>query len=117
MVFDRCLTLQTNFSLIHVICQTAYIIFSSQFRKDVMNTAYLFPFSDCRVVRDPQTLKSKGYGFVSFTKKVEAENAIALMNGQWLGSRSIRTNWATRKPPNNRNDGRKRSIIAQPMPL
>lgn len=25
--------------------------------------------SDCRVVRDPQTLKSKGYGFVSFAKK------------------------------------------------
>ena len=56
-------------------------------------------YRDCRVVRDPQTLKSKGYGFVSFMKKVEAENAIALMNGQWLGSRSIRTNWATRKPP------------------
>lgn len=60
--------------------------------------------SDCRVVRDPATLKSKGYGFVSFTKKIEAENAIALMNGQWLGSRSIRTNWATRKPPTSRND-------------
>ena len=58
------------------------------------------------MVRDPQTLKSKGYGFVSFTKKVEAENAIALMNGQWLGSRSIRTNWATRKPPSSRNDGK-----------
>lgn len=55
--------------------------------------------SDCRVVRDPQTLKSKGYGFVSFAKKVEAESAISAMNGQWLGSRSIRTNWATRKPP------------------
>ncbi|XP_019867942.2 cytotoxic granule associated RNA binding protein TIA1 isoform X2 [Aethina tumida] len=55
--------------------------------------------SDCRVVRDPQTLKSKGYGFVSFIKKNEAESAIAAMNGQWLGSRSIRTNWATRKPP------------------
>ncbi|XP_069961604.1 cytotoxic granule associated RNA binding protein TIA1 isoform X1 [Bactrocera oleae] len=55
--------------------------------------------SDCRVVRDPQTLKSKGYGFVSFVKKSEAENAITAMNGQWLGSRSIRTNWATRKPP------------------
>lgn len=26
-------------------------------------------YSDCRVVRDPQTLKSKGYGFVSFIKK------------------------------------------------
>ncbi|XP_025833794.1 nucleolysin TIA-1 isoform X2 [Agrilus planipennis] len=60
--------------------------------------------SDCRVVRDPQTLKSKGYGFVSFIKKAEAESAIAGMNGQWLGSRSIRTNWATRKPPAPKND-------------
>ncbi|RWS14802.1 nucleolysin TIAR-like isoform X1 [Dinothrombium tinctorium] len=58
--------------------------------------------SDCRVVRDPQTLKSKGYGFVSFVKKADAENAITTMNGQWLGSRAIRTNWATRKPPSAR---------------
>uniref|UniRef100_A0A182TIU1 RRM domain-containing protein n=1 Tax=Anopheles melas TaxID=34690 RepID=A0A182TIU1_9DIPT len=55
--------------------------------------------SNCRIVRDPQTLKSRGYAFVSFVKKAEAENAIAMMNGQWLGSRSIRTNWSTRKPP------------------
>lgn len=55
--------------------------------------------SNCRIVRDPQTLKSKGYAFVSFVKKAEAENAIQMMNGQWLGSRSIRTNWSTRKPP------------------
>lgn len=27
------------------------------------------PYRDCRVVRDPQTMKSKGYGFVSFVKK------------------------------------------------
>jgi len=60
--------------------------------------------SNCRIVRDPQTLKSKGYAFVSFVKKAEAENAIAAMNGQWLGSRSIRTNWSTRKPPPPRND-------------
>lgn len=55
--------------------------------------------SDCRVVRDPHTMKSKGYGFVSFLKKADAESAIANMNGQWLGSRPIRTNWASRKPP------------------
>ncbi|XP_076345959.1 cytotoxic granule associated RNA binding protein TIA1-like isoform X4 [Tachypleus tridentatus] len=62
--------------------------------------------SDCRVVRDPQTLKSKGYGFVSFVKKTDAENAIVQMNGQWLGTRAIRTNWATRKPANDRpNEG------------
>ncbi|XP_050314470.1 nucleolysin TIAR isoform X3 [Anthonomus grandis grandis] len=62
--------------------------------------------SDCRVVRDPQTLKSKGYGFVSFIKKGEAESAIAGMNGQWLGNRSIRTNWATRKPPTAKNEAK-----------
>lgn len=61
--------------------------------------------SDCRVVRDPQTFKSKGYGFVSFVKKAEAEIAIGTMNGQWLGSRSIRTNWATRKPPAPKSEG------------
>lgn len=55
--------------------------------------------SDCRVVRDPTTLKSKGYGFCSFVKKEDAQTAIEQMNGQFLGSRSIRTNWATRKPP------------------
>ena len=55
--------------------------------------------SDCKIIRDPQTLKSKGYGFVSFVKKEDAENAIAGMNGQWIGSRAIRTNWASRKPP------------------
>merc|ERR1719400_2701745 len=55
--------------------------------------------SDCRVVRDPTTNKSKGYGFCSFVRKNEAQQAIEQMNGQWLGSRSFRTNWATRKPP------------------
>ena len=55
--------------------------------------------SDCKIIRDPQTLKSKGYGFVSFVKKEDAETAIGAMNGQWIGSRAIRTNWATRKPP------------------
>lgn len=55
--------------------------------------------SNCRIVRDPQTLKSKGYAFVSFVKKSDAESAIQAMNGQWLGSRAIRTNWSTRKPP------------------
>ena len=28
------------------------------------------------------------------------------MNGQWLGSRSIRTNWSTRKPPAPREPGK-----------
>ncbi|NXO46512.1 TIA1 protein, partial [Locustella ochotensis] len=54
---------------------------------------------DARVVKDMATGKSKGYGFVSFFNKWDAENAIQQMGGQWLGGRQIRTNWATRKPP------------------
>ncbi|KAF1610758.1 UNVERIFIED_CONTAM: Nucleolysin TIA-1 isoform p40, partial [Eudyptes robustus] len=57
--------------------------------------------SDAKVIRDPQTTKSKGYGFVSYPKREEAERAIDQMNGQWLGRRTIRTNWATRKPNDN----------------
>lgn len=54
--------------------------------------------SDCKVIRDLQSQKSKGYGFVSFVNKEDAERSIEQMNGQWLGRRAIRTNWATRKP-------------------
>ena len=48
-------------------------------------------------MKDPHTMVHKGYGFISFVNKLEAETAIAQMNGQWLGTRKIRTNWATRK--------------------
>lgn len=70
--------------------------------------------SNCRIVRDSHTLKSKGYAFVSFVKKAEAENAIQAMNGQWLGSRSIRTNWSTRKPPPPRDSSAKGSKGGRP---
>lgn len=42
--------------------------------KIILNLRVLFSHSDCRVVRDPQTLKSKGYGFVSFVKKAVSIN-------------------------------------------
>jgi len=41
--------------------------------------------------------KSRGYGFLSFRDKTDAEQAIATMNGEWLGSRAIRVNWANQK--------------------
>merc|ERR1719468_715039 len=53
--------------------------------------------SDVKVMKDPLSNKPKGYGFVSFLQKEDAMNAIEQMNGQWMGSRSIRTNWATRQ--------------------
>uniref|UniRef100_A0A8R1ET61 RRM domain-containing protein n=1 Tax=Caenorhabditis japonica TaxID=281687 RepID=A0A8R1ET61_CAEJA len=59
--------------------------------------------SEAKVIRDTQTNKSKGYGFVSYPKREEAERAIEQMNGQWLGRRTIRTNWASRKPGDERD--------------
>lgn len=53
--------------------------------------------SDCKVIRDAHTQMSKGFAFVCFVRKEEAENAIATMNGQWLGGKTIRTNWASGK--------------------
>ncbi|CAJ0609730.1 unnamed protein product [Cylicocyclus nassatus] len=53
--------------------------------------------SEAKVIRDSQTQKSKGYGFVSYPSKENAEKAIASMNGYRLGRRAIRTNWATRR--------------------
>ncbi|CAG8785751.1 8001_t:CDS:2, partial [Cetraspora pellucida] len=52
---------------------------------------------DARVMWDVNSGKSRGYGFVAFRDKTDAEQAIATMNGEWLGSRAIRCNWANQK--------------------
>jgi nucleolysin TIA-1/TIAR len=62
------------------------------------------PISNCTITRDPNTHQSKGFGFICFFRREDAEMAIAGMNGQWLGGRAIRTNWATGK--SNANSGR-----------
>ncbi|KAK9885638.1 hypothetical protein WA026_012402 [Henosepilachna vigintioctopunctata] len=48
--------------------------------------------------------RPKGYGLVSFIKKAEAVGGIAAMNGLWLGSRSICTNWATQEHLHPKNE-------------
>ncbi|WVR04302.1 hypothetical protein IAU60_001302 [Kwoniella sp. DSM 27419] len=53
--------------------------------------------SEARVMWDMNSGKSRGYGFLSFRDKADAEQAIASMNGEWLGSRAIRVNWANQK--------------------
>ena len=53
--------------------------------------------SEARVMWDMKTGRSRGYGFVAFRDRMEAEKAIAQMNGEWLGSRPIRCNWANQK--------------------
>ncbi|ORX82081.1 hypothetical protein K493DRAFT_320519 [Basidiobolus meristosporus CBS 931.73] len=53
--------------------------------------------SDARVMWDMNSGKSRGYGFVAFREKADADQAINTMNGEWLGSRAIRCNWANQK--------------------
>src|SRR6266571_2095321 len=40
--------------------------------------------SDARVMWDMNSGKSRGYGFLAFRDKTDAEQAIATMNGEWL---------------------------------
>uniref|UniRef100_A0A1I7TGM7 GON-4-like protein n=1 Tax=Caenorhabditis tropicalis TaxID=1561998 RepID=A0A1I7TGM7_9PELO len=73
---------------------------SSEIDSTKLKEAFLLfgEVSEAKIIRDTTTNKAKGYGFVSYPRKEEAERAIEEMNGQWLGRRTIRTNWATRKP-------------------
>lgn len=46
---------------------------------------------------DMKTGRSRGYGFVAFRERQDAEKALSSMDGEWLGSRAIRCNWANQK--------------------
>jgi nucleolysin TIA-1/TIAR len=53
--------------------------------------------SEARVMWDMKTGRSRGYGFVAFRDRAEADKALTSMDGEWLGSRAIRCNWANQK--------------------
>ncbi|OCK81342.1 nuclear and cytoplasmic polyadenylated RNA-binding protein pub1 [Lepidopterella palustris CBS 459.81] len=53
--------------------------------------------SEARVMWDMKTGRSRGYGFVAFRDRADAERALSSMDGEWLGSRAIRCNWANQK--------------------
>ncbi|KAJ2854905.1 E3 ubiquitin-protein ligase pub1, partial [Coemansia erecta] len=72
---------------------------SAEVNDQVLAKAFsVFPsMSDARVMWDMTSGKSRGFGFVAFRDRADAEKAIAQMNGEWLGSRAIRVNWANQK--------------------
>ncbi|KAH3744244.1 Nucleolysin TIAR [Pelomyxa schiedti] len=53
--------------------------------------------SDARVMWDQSSGRSRGYGFVAYRKREDAEQALATMNGERLGSRQVRVNWANQR--------------------
>ncbi|KDN35293.1 RNA-binding domain-containing protein [Tilletiaria anomala UBC 951] len=52
---------------------------------------------EARVMWDMHSGKSRGYGFLAFKTREDAEEAIRTKNGDWLGGRAIRVNWANQK--------------------
>ena len=50
-----------------------------------------------KIIIDPSTKISKGYGFVKFSNKEESEKAITEMNGQTLNGKSMKTGMASYK--------------------
>ena len=57
----------------------------------------IFLCRDARVMWDHSTGRSKGYGFVSFRNREDAERAIQEMHGRLIGSRPVRCGWAQHK--------------------
>jgi len=52
------------------------------------------PVVDVALIPDRNTGRSRGFGFVTFEKDVDAETAIKEMNGAELGGRTLRVNRA-----------------------
>ena len=50
-----------------------------------------------KIIVDPSTKISKGYGFVKFSDKAESEKAISEMNGQALNGKTMKTGTASYK--------------------
>lgn len=72
---------------------------SNEVNDEVMSQAFsaFGSVSEARVMWDMKTGRSRGYGFVAFRDRADAEKALASMDGEWLGSRAIRCNWANQK--------------------
>ncbi|EPQ60905.1 hypothetical protein GLOTRDRAFT_109200 [Gloeophyllum trabeum ATCC 11539] len=91
---------------------------SPEVNDDVLAKAFsaFGTLSDARVMWDMNSGKSRGYGFLAFRDKTDAEQAIATMNGEWLGSRAIRVNWANQKTQGAPPAGRPASVTGGGAP-
>ena len=72
---------------------------SPDVRDDALKAAFahLEGCSDARVMWDHGTRRSKGYGFVSFVGRDQADRAIKDMDGVQIGTRRVRCGWAKHK--------------------
>ena len=61
--------------------------------------------SEAIVITDRETGRSRGFGFVSFDKDEDADNAQKAMDGSQLDGRSIAVNEARERPPRSGGGG------------
>ena len=59
---------------------------------------------DAKIIIDPSTKISKGYGFVKFHDKAESERAINEMNGQIIEGKAMKTGSASYKKNEQQNE-------------
>ena len=59
---------------------------------------------DVKLIKDFETGRSRGFGFITFSQEDDAVNAMAEMDGKELDGRTIRVNEARSKKPR-RDDG------------
>ncbi|KAF9425719.1 hypothetical protein BGZ94_007287 [Podila epigama] len=80
-----------------------YHIFIGDISPEINDEALSKAFSvfgsmtDARVMWDANSGKSRGYGFAAYKERADAERAITAMNGQILGNRAVRCNWASQR--------------------
>lgn len=55
--------------------------------------------TECKIIMDKMTGKSKGFGFVAFESKSAADDCLASMANTMLDGRTIKVDYATEKAP------------------
>ena len=64
------------------------------------------------IVRDPHSRESRGFGFVNFSRREEAEAALDALHGQELHGRAISVDKAKRSKPRVPTPGRYQGMLS-----
>ena len=91
------------------VCELSPSVKSDKLR-DFFKEKYKSVF-DAKIIIDPSTKISKGYGFVKFHDKAESERAINEMNGQLIEGKAMKTgNASYKKNEKKQNSGNNNNI-------